>query len=217
MKIKDTAIVLNAVKYSDSKNIVKLYGLQSGVISLIANVSSSKSSKIKPSVLSPLNIVEIDFDSKENRNINSLLEANTQYVYQSIHNDLNKLSVFQFLREVLNTTLVEESKNSELFFFIIDSLKEFDQNTVKIGNFHLRFMLQLIEYFGFSPSNNYSDVNRFFDCLEGKFEPIEKAYPIGLNEPQSKVIHYLLSSDNTRSLSNNEKQNALEGILAYYS
>ncbi|MGE0568962.1 MAG: DNA repair protein RecO [Bacteroidia bacterium] len=216
MKVKDTAIVLQVVKYADKKNIVRLFGLNTGIISAVANFSNSKFSKIKASCFAPLNILEIDMEIKENRTVNVLSEVNHAYVYQNIYKDLNKLSIFQFISEFLNITMVNESKNQELFYFLLDNLKLLDQQESNFSSFHHKFLIQLIQYFGFSPANNFNTSNCYFDCVEGKFNSLEKIYPMGLNKEQSYAFKKLLESNSVNTLNKIERQLALEGLLAYY-
>ena len=164
-----------------------------------------------------LNLIEVEINIKENKEIQILTEANSFYIYTNIHNDFKKLSVVQFINEVLNKTLKEQVGHSELFQFIASSLIRLNETTSSVSNFHHYFLLELLKYFGIEPNNNFDAENKYFDCREGKFSPMELSFPIGLNKPDSELLSKVLSEETlAEKLSSAQRQALLEGILAYY-
>lgn len=217
MQIKDKAIVLQCIKYADKKHIIKLFTLNHGIITCLARISNSSSSKIKASTLMPLNLIDVEINIKENKEIQILNEANCFYIYSNIHNNFKKLSVVQFINEVLTKTLKEQVGNSELFQFITKSLIQLNETTSSVTNFHLHFLLELLKHFGIDPNNNFNSNNKYFDCREGRFSPIQLGFPIGLNEEYSELLSRAISSEiKTDKLSSIQRHDLLEGILAYY-
>jgi len=217
MQIKDKAIVLQCIKYADKKTIIKLFTQQHGVITCLARVSNSHSSKIKASALMPMNLVDIEVIMKENKDMQVLTEINCFYIYNSIHTDFNKLSVFQFINEVLNKTIKEHITQTELFDFMHDSFMYFDKTQDSIANFPHYFLFQLLNYFGIDPINNFDARNTYFNCREGKYTMEELPLPIGLNKESSALFSAALSANLlSEKLSNAQRSNLLESILAYY-
>lgn len=217
MQLKDKAIVLQCIKYADKKIIVKFFTQHHGVITCLARVSNTPSSKIKSSALMPMNLVDIEVIAKENKDMQVLTEISCSYIYTSIHTNFTKLSVFQFLNEVLNKSLKEQITQTELFDFITANLKYFDDTQESIANFHHYFLLQLLNYFGIDPINNFSLHNTYFDCREGKYTSVELPNPIGLNKESSALLSHALSTNLlTQKLSNAQRTDLLESILAYY-
>ncbi|MFO0358190.1 MAG: DNA repair protein RecO [Sphingobacteriaceae bacterium] len=217
MQIKDKAIVLQCIKYADKKHIVKLFTREHGLVTCMARVSNSPSSKIRSSSLMSLNLIEAEINKKESKEMQLLTEASCYYIYTTIHSDFKKLSVVQFINEVLQKTLKDQTSQPELFDFISNSLIYLNETEANISNFHHYFLLTILEFFGIEPINNFDATNKFFDCREGKFTPYELAYPLGLNEISSVIFSRSLSVNVVKEkLSNSERSNLLDSILAYY-
>ena len=217
MQVKDNGLVLQSIKYADKKNIIKLFTKHHGVVTCLARVSKSNSSKLKPSALMNMNLVEMEFIHKQNKEIQILTEVNCLHIYSSIHKDIHKLSILQFINEVLTKTVKEQGPQEELFDFVWYSLVQLDEMTEPIANFHHYFLIQLLQYFGFEPVNNFDNDNLYFDCREGRFCGVEFPGPIGLNAYSSELLHKALSSDLLHlKLSNAQRTDLLESILTYY-
>lgn len=217
MQLKDKAIVLQSIKYADKKHIIKLFTREHGLLTCMARLSSSPSSKLKPSSLMVMNLIDAEISKKENKDIQLLIEANCYFIYTSIHSDFKKLSVIQFINEILNKTLKDQTSQPELFDFISESLVYLNESDENTSNFHLYFLMKILEFFGIEPINNFDKNNKFFDCREGKFSPIELGYPMGLNELNSELFNKALSVNLLiEKLINTQRTSLLESILAYY-
>ncbi len=217
MQIKDRAIVLQCVKYADKKHIVKLYTEHHGVLSCSARVSNSPSSRIKTSSLIPLSILEVDIIAKENKDVKTLVEANAAFIFTDLHYDLNKISLAQFLAEILNKVLKEQTGQTELFEFIVRQMVMLDTATKNFSSFHVHFLIDLLDHIGLYPNNNIDRVNRYFDCREGKFTPVELPFPNGLNESSSLLLSGLLKDrEDHIPLDSASRNILLDTLLAYY-
>lgn len=217
MQLKDKAIVLHSIKFADKKHIIKLFTREHGLLTCMARLSNSPSSKLKPSSLMVMNLIDAEISKKENKDIQLLLEANCYFIYTNIHTDFKKLSIAQFINEILNKTLKDQTSQPELFDFINESLIYLNDSETNTSNFHLYFLMKLLEFFGIEPINNFNSINAFFDCREGKFSPIELGYPLGLNELNSELFSKSLSSNLlSEKITNTQRANILDSILAYY-
>lgn len=164
-----------------------------------------------------MNLVEMEFVLKQNKEIQLLTEANCIHIYSSIHKDMHKLSILQFINEVLTKTVREQAPQEDLFDFVWDSLVQLDTMNESVSNFHHYFLIELLKYFGFDPVNNFDDDNKYFDCREGKFSGVEFPGPLGLNEFSSALLNKALSSDIiTLKLNNAQRSDLLESLLSYY-
>lgn len=217
MQVKDQAVVLQSIKYADKKNIVKFFTKNHGIVTCLARISKSNSSKLKPSGLMNMNLVEIEFIHKQNKEIQVLTEVNCIHIYNSIHKHIHKLSILQFINEVLSKTVKEHEAQTELFNFVWHSLINLDEMNESVANFHHYFLIELLQYFGFEPHNNFDANNLYFDCREGKFCGVEFPGPIGLNKYSSEVLHNALSTDLLhQKLNNAQRADLLESLLTYY-
>ena len=101
MRVSDKAIVLQSIKHGDKKQILKLYTQHNGLISVAANASKSANAKIKSSSILPLTLVDVELVIKQNKEIHQLTEASCYYVFTHISTSLSKLTIAQFLNEIL--------------------------------------------------------------------------------------------------------------------
>ncbi len=217
MQVKDKGLVLQSIKFADKKNIIKFFTKQHGVVTCLARISRSNSSKLKPSALMNMSLVEMEFILKQNKEIQVLTEVNCLHIYSSIHKNAHKLSILQFINEVLAKTVKEQEAQAELFDFVWHSLVQLDEMETSVANFHHYFLIELLQHFGFDPINNFDSDNKYFDCREGRFCGVEFPGPIGLNEYSSELLHQALTSNVLQQkLSNAQRTDLLESILIYY-
>jgi len=217
MRISDKAIILQSTRYGDKKYILKLYTQHNGLLTAAAIVGKS-SSAIKPSSILPLNLMDIELVLKQNKEIHQLTEASCYSINTHISDSLSKLSIAQFLNEVLIKSLKEQTGNAHLFEFIETCFKFLNDADKEFENLHLYFMIELTRYLGFEPQNNHSELYRYFDCREGQFSSYSLALPLGLNKDDSLLFSEFLKINALHEkISNNQRQVILESLLAYYS
>ena len=168
MKILETkAIVLSSLKYGDTSLIIRCYTQDFGLKSFIAKGVFSKK-KRNTSLYFPLAEIDLSFQPKSNeQQLVFLKSAQTSYYYESLHFHPIKSAIVFFLAEILNLVLKEEADNPELYFYIENSLKEFDQKKDDFADFHLIFLIQLSHFLGFYP--NLEIDGNLFDLENGFF------------------------------------------------
>ena len=216
MRVSDQAIVLQAIKHGDKKFILKIFTRGHGMITVFAHVGSGNKSKIKSASILPLSLMDVELIIKENKEINQLTEASCYYVSSSISNSITKLSIAQFLNEILIKTLKEQSSNAHVYEFIETCLK-FLNDTEECINLHLYFLSEFTKYLGFEPQNNYSAQTPYFDCREGRFTSVGLTMPLGLNKEDSFLFSEFLKINSLKtSITNAQRQTLLEILLAYY-
>ncbi|MCD4664768.1 MAG: DNA repair protein RecO [Bacteroidales bacterium] len=166
---KTRGIVLNKVKYSETSLIVKIYtelfGLQSYLIRGIRN----KKSKIKPSLLQHLALIELIVYHKEKKSIQHIKEIKSAYQFKSVPFDIRKSSIIIFLNEILYKVIKEEESNKSLFEFLFNTIQILDINEKGVSDFHLIFLVQLTKFLGFFPKNNFSKTRDNFNLEDGEF------------------------------------------------
>jgi DNA repair protein RecO (recombination protein O) len=216
MRIKEKAIVLQCIKYGDKKCIVKLFTEQHGLVTAMAMVA--KNGKVRSSSLLPLSLITAELVLKQNKEIHQLTETSCYYVSQGFADSMNKLSIAQFLNEILIKALKEQTANTHLFDFIETCIKFLIDTQENYINLHLYFLLELSKYLGFEPQNNFSASECFFDMREGRFSSLSLAFPLGLSKQDSVIFREFLRLNVLQTkLNNAQRQNILETLLAYYS
>jgi DNA repair protein RecO (recombination protein O) len=217
MRISDKAIVLQAIRHGDKKFILKIFSRHHGTIAVAASIGKSSSSKIKSSAILPLSLIDVELIIKQNKEIHQLTEASCYYVSTRISTSFTKLSIAQFLNEILIKTLKEQSSNTHLYEFVETCLKFLNDTQEESINLHLYFLAELTKYLGFEPQNNYNAKTPFFDCREGRFSSVGLTMPLGLNETDSFLFSEFLKINSLKTgISNSQRRTLLEILLAYY-
>jgi len=213
MRVSDKAIVLQAIKHGDKKFILKLYTHNNGLVT--AAVALNKN--IKSSNIFSLSLINIELIIKQNKDVHQITEVSCYYILSNISNSLSKLSIAQFLNEILIKTIKESITNKHLFEFIEWCLIYLNDTETEFINLHLYFLAEFTKFFGVEPQNNYSVQTPYFDCRNGQFSSMSLAFPLGLNKEGSLLFAEFLKINILKSkLSNDQRQIILEVLLAYY-
>lgn len=213
-------IVFHQLKYSETSLILKIYTKEFGLQSYMAKGARSKKSKISPSILQHLSLVELLANHKEKSSLNFLKEIWSDYQYSSIPFNIYKSSILIFINELLYRSIREEEKNLELFNFLYSALEWLDLSESGFSNFHLVFAIQLSRYLGFYPQNNYSKQYSHFDLQEGVFTNILPMHSNFLDDKVAKQFSQLIETSYEKmteiALNTNSRNVLLERIIEYY-
>ena len=216
--ISTKAIVISAIKYSDSSLIVKLYTQEKGLVSyMLKGVLKSKKGKLKTAYFQPLTQLNIVASHQEKRGLQTLKEANVIHVYNSIYTSVVKQSIVLFLSEILSSAIQEEENNKQLYEYLESSLIWFDSHQ-QISNFHLLFLLNLTKFLGFYPDVSNSHFNSFH-LGEGFFTENmnEKEIIKGSELNQFKKL-LGINFDNVENInfSKTQRQQLLQMLIRYF-
>lgn len=210
-------IVLQNIRYADKKLISKIFTRQFGLVNCHVVMSRSPKAKLKTGTLQPLHLIEMELQIKQNKEVQQLLEAHCYYVYKDLNQNFQKLSIAQFINEVLLKVIKEQQVNEHLFEFIETCLKWLDEHPDHFANLHLYFLLELLRYLGIEPYNNFSGTEPFFNCREGRFIPLGEPFPLGFDKEQSLMFAHFLNADVLPlPLNKIQRQHLLDMLLAYY-
>ena len=218
MKILETkAIVLSSLKYGDTSLIIRCYTQDFGLKSFIAKGVFTKK-KRNTSLYFPLAEIDLSFQPKSNeQQLVFLKSAQTSYYYESLHFHPIKSAIVFFWAEILNLVLKEEADNPELYFYIENSLKEFDQKKDDFADFHLIFLLQLSYFLGFYP--NLEIDGNLFDLENGFFTNSNSSINM-LKADETVLFKKLLelhfSEDSKNTFNQSQRSLLLEILVKYY-
>ena len=151
MMEKTRAIVLHSLRYADAKVIVTLFTESRGAQSFMVRVPRSRRSVMQNVLLSPLSLLEIDFDYEESRRMQRLVDVRVSEPYQSLPYNPMKQTIALFLSEFLYYGLREEQVNPELFAYLEHSLLWLDNRTKDYANFPVTFLIRLSRFLGIWP------------------------------------------------------------------
>ena len=216
--ISTKAIVISAIKYSDSSLIVRLYTKEVGLVSyLLKGILKSKKGKLRTAYFQPLTQLSIISSHQEKRNLQLLKEAQVIHVYESIHTSIVKQSIVLFLSEILTSAIQEEENNTLLYEYLESSLIWFDSHE-QISNFHLLFLLNLTKFLGFYPDVSQSNKNGFH-LREGFFtDDLQNKEVIKGTEINQfkKLLGINFDTIECMNFSKTERQRLLQTLIRYF-
>jgi len=216
--ISTEAIVISAIKYSDTSLIAKLYTRETGLTSyMIKGVLKSKKGKLKAAYFQPLTQLNIIASHQEKRSLQSIREAQVINMYSTIYTDIVKQSVVLFLSEMISNSIQEEETNELLYDYIERSFLWLDSHD-NISNFHLLFLLNFTKFLGFYPDAIHEE-KKGFHLIEGVFtdQLNEKEVIKGHEFTQfKKLLGIHFDSIESISFSKKERQDLLQMLIRYF-
>jgi len=216
MVVNTRGIVLHHFNYSETSIIAKIFTEQYGLQSFLVKGVRQKKSRMRMNLFGPLSLVEMVMVYKEKSTLHHLREINSAYPGIGIATDMRRTSVAIFINELLYKSIHGEEPDPALFAFIVDAVKCLDSTTDRLAFFHMKFALELTQFLGFSPHDNYSPHCRFFDLQEGAYISAPPQHPYFLNESLSAYWHKLLSQQVTHEWPSALRDALLLRILDYY-
>ncbi len=221
MLIPTRGIVINTVKYGDTSLIARIYTEKLGMQSYIINGVRKGKARTQAAMLQPLSLLEMVVYHRNQKNIQRTKEIKFAYTFQSIPFKITKSTVALFMTEVLHKTIKEEEANVPLFEFLFHNIQWLDQESTKVRNFPLSFLLQLSQWLGFRPQANFHQrKNTYFDMREGCFCRERPPHSFFVDMPLSRKLALLIEADVVSSqevaTSRLEREELLQVLLNYY-
>jgi len=195
--IKTEGIILRSKKYSETSLILDIYTQLHGLKAYIVSGVRKSRSKSKAGLYQVMNIVNIVAYNKQNDSLSRITETHPKYIYKHISRDVIKSSVGMLLMEVTRNAIKEKEQNNDLYNFLIDWFLFLDQSTNPIGNFPIKYLLDLSENLGFKPLINYTEEDSIFDMYEAKFISPNQENKYCLDESHSLFIYKMMQTPRT--------------------
>ena len=217
MLTNSEAIILGYINYSETSVILKTYTKNYGFKSFfVRGIRSKKRKKITLGQLQPLTILDIEFNNNSTK-LSYLKTIKIIEPYTSINNDIIKINICLFLAEFLSKILKIDLKNEPLFEFVKQSLLWFD-NSNKVSNFHLLFMLKLSNYLGVMPKYS-SEKSLYFDIENGIFTnaPMSSSYiKDRVVKDLQDILGIKFDYNNEIMINVNQRKDMLNFLISYY-
>jgi DNA repair protein RecO (recombination protein O) len=146
-------------------------------------------------VFMPLAIHSIEIEPSNRRNNSSIMrirETKLETPLQSISSNPVKITISLFLSEIILRTISEGEPDPSLFHFLRHTVYTLENAASGIANFHLAFLIRLLDHLGLSPRiSSYLEDSRF-DMLEGLFTHNPFIPVCSLTIDESKILYTLL-------------------------
>jgi DNA repair protein RecO (recombination protein O) len=214
------AIVLQLYPYKDNGAVVKLYSRNKGLISCWATSIHKKTSKTKVNLLQPLSIIKAEINDKENNSLIQLKEIETSVHTPNIGLNIEKSTIAIFLSELLLKLLKESSTDESFYQFIHNSIILLNNTPEKCANFHIVFMVVLLDHLGLLPTGNFSPTTPYFNLQDGIYQGSSPMHPHFLEPAESewlsKLSSFKLEDFYKPSIPSPSRKLLLRGLLEYF-
>ena len=179
-----------------------------------------KKTRMKTNLFQPLSILNFEFYSKPNRELDIVKEVSISTSLNFPY-DMNKSSQAMFMAEFLSRALVQEERDDKMFHFIVNSLEYFDLETKFNPNFHLAFISKATRFLGILPDMENESNSQVFNIREGSFDRTIPFHIEFMDTKSSGIFLKLLRLNydecNKIKLKREERNSLLKEILKFYS
>ncbi|MDA8930470.1 MAG: recombination protein O N-terminal domain-containing protein [Bacteroidia bacterium] len=213
MIAKTKAIILRNTNYSESSIISKMYTREFGVRSYILQSVRKGKSAVKPSMVQPLSIVQMDVYEKPNMSLGRVKELKNTPLLINIQDNMLRKSIAMFYLEVINLCITEELCEEELFDFLEHKILTLE-NSPNITLLPQRFLLELSAFLGVSPQGSYTAQTPYLSINEGVFVPLEGSDTF--NTQESELISSLIQGKELEKSNASLRKNVLQLLIRYY-
>ena len=149
---KDLACCIRAVDYSETSQVLTLFGRKNGKISVIAKGTKRAKSPFGGPI-EPLSLGQIVFAKSSTKSLDTLTEFEHQGHFYMLRNNLFALNCSLFAAELLDKLTTEDDGHPELFDSFVQFIKD-SQSTKdpkEILTFLILFQLSLLKEIGLAP------------------------------------------------------------------
>jgi len=216
MYTSSQGITLQTIKFSDTSLIVKIFTRKNGIISFIIKNAFSKKSKQPASYFSPLTILDIIYNETYSEKLTFLKEVTIAHPFHAIHNDIRKNSILLFYQELLMKLLYQANAPDEhLFDFIKEHLLQLETTRELLPDFHIVFLVQLIQQLGYNPELNFSMQTPYFSIEDSNFGSTFIDVPFYLSKEASFYLFTILKKQNHTVPDKKTRMELLNGMILY--
>lgn len=217
MLLRTEGIVLRTIRHQDNHLIATVYTREYGRMGFIIRGYRSSRGAKSHSYFQPLSIIELVFQQKEGRDLQSVRETRHATMLHNIQTDQVKLSLGLAMLEVLKDTVREEAApNPALYDFIKHFIISTDQGNKGLIQRFVFTLLHLTQHLGFMPYDQSEDSPAVhFDVPNGRFIADQHQ-----REPISLLLRRFLYADfdscTEIHFDQEQKRNLLTTLFGYY-
>ncbi|KAA3658959.1 MAG: DNA repair protein RecO, partial [Calditrichaeota bacterium] len=148
---KHRAVVLRTMKYGETSKIVTLYSLRAGLIKLVAKGVRKSKSRLG-GILEPLNIVEVIFYHKSQRELHTLNQTSIIFSPIQLRRDAEDTLLAYACCEMITRVQMLHDENSEVYHLLEETIKIFNSSIPETRRIYfLTYQLQLLRSIGLDP------------------------------------------------------------------
>ncbi len=159
MIIRTEAVVLRAMEYGETSQIVTLFTREKGKLAVLAKGARLMKSRFGSS-LQPMSYSQVVFYYKPTRGLQTLSESAHVQPFHGIGRDLEKLSVGLRVVELVYALMQEQEPNPQVFNLLLAVLGRLDEAGAHTANLLPYFQMRLAAVLGFAPDLDRAAVER---------------------------------------------------------
>lgn len=192
MQVKTAAIVLKVTKVNDHRRIVDLLSREEGRMSVACSVTPSGRGRLRPALLLPLTVMEVDVERRGQQSVGTLRDLSLLLPSPMAASEPMRLLTASFLADFLRFATREEQQNAPLFDYVERALRWFAHTEKPWANFHLVVMMQLTRFIGFYPNLDDWHPGAWFDLRNSSFTAICPSHPDHLKPEEATHIQRMM-------------------------
>lgn len=217
---KIQGIVTNIIRHTDRHNVVTLFTRTRGRISFVSASGAGRGGRMRNARLQPMAMIEADVTFRENRDLQLLSSFRPLEVWHDIYFNPVKSSLVMFLSEFLHRYLREAQPDPLFWDYVAGALKELDRRPGGIVNFHLAFMIGMMNFAGIFPDTEEWEKGDWFDMQAGMIVAERPPHFDFLDPFQTAALPLLLRMNMGNypffKFNNSQRREILRELLHYY-
>lgn len=217
---KIQGIVTDVISHNDRHNVVTLFTRSRGRIPFVSAAGGGKGTKIRNARLQPLSVIEADVTFRENRELQLLSSFRPLEVWRDLYFNPVKSSIVMFLSEFLHKYLKDAQPDSLLWDYVFGSLRDLDNQREGLANFHLSFMIGMMQFAGIFPDVEDWEKGDWFDMQAGIMVADRPLHFDYLDPLQTEALQTLLRMNRRNSryfkFNSPQRREILRELLHYY-
>ncbi len=216
-----TIIPLRITPYSDRNSILSAYSREMGRISCLLPAGGGREARRRRALLMPLCPVRCEVSVVPGRDVFPMKEPVPDPPLPMLSADPVRCALALFLSELLQTVLRQSESEPALFDFVADAACRLNSFDVSLSNFHIKFMLCLLDYLGVSPDLGGYHRGMVFDMVDALFRDSAPLHGRFLLAEESEAVALLgrMTWNNLHKYNYTRAQRVrvVEMILQYYT
>lgn len=215
---KYKGIVFKSIPYSETSLILDIYTRTSGLHSYIVSGVRKKKSKSNASLYKPMTLIDFVAYAGTAQKLYRIKEAKYAIIYQRVTTDVVRSTMAMFMIDLCRHTIREREANGDLFDFIWTRFIYLDEIEKIPSDYHLKFTLELCNYLGFYPQDNWDKEEApFFDLERGVFIADPTGIGSYLAMEEAEYLYSIMTDQSHKILVNREiRKSLLDSLMLYY-
>jgi DNA repair protein RecO (recombination protein O) len=156
---KAKSIIIKSYRLGESDKIIKLYSMESGIISAVAKGAFNLKSKFSGR-LELYNIIDCEISS--GRNLDIITQVEIIEAFKNISCDFFKFSISQIISEIILKTQSEKSPSINIFKLLYVTFKEINkanaEDNLTLKKILIFFLAKFLKIMGYVPLFDYCSI-----------------------------------------------------------